>query len=72
MIGRKLEKKILYGGSGGSPPEKILQIGIKKVPFEQEKIATPLLEYEKKIRPPSFHGKKNFNPPTLISRPPSR
>ena len=49
QIVRSLEEqfKVKYdmgrGVRGSPPPEKILSIGIKKVPFEQEKTATPPL-----------------------------
>ncbi len=61
-LGENYKGKYDVGGSGGTPPEKILHIGIKKVPFEQEKTATPLLEYEKKTSTPLFSWKKSSTP----------
>ncbi len=66
IIGRKSIRRNIYnieGGSVGSHPEEILEIGIKKVSFEQEKTATPPLAiWKKNFNPPSFSEKKNFNP----------
>ncbi len=67
--GTVLEPKVGYvrgnmivGGPCVLLPRKFVYL-VKKVPFEQDKIATPLLEYEKKPIPNRFfHEKKNFSP----------